>query len=180
VDGAAQVSEGKFTLTFGGGPSAGAFFLVTSANRDDGPWTYTTEAGKTLSDTWNTAHLDGHYDLTAHGPNGFLRTFKGEGKEAGPEVTARHLKAGGDIELTMTNAGTSDCRLTVTNAYGGAKETFKVRAGARVVRKVSLRAGKSWYDLSVTSDTDDTWSRRLAGHVETGAPGVSDPATLTA
>ncbi|GAA2635370.1 phosphocholine-specific phospholipase C [Streptomyces axinellae] len=179
VDGTVDAGAGKFTLTFSGGPSAGAFFLVSSANRGDGPWTYSTEAGKKLSDTWNTAYSDGHYDLTAHGPNGFLRTFKGRGKAAGPEVTARHLKAGGDIELTMTNAGTSDCRLTVTNAYGGAKETYTVRACARVVRKLNLRAGKHWYDLSVTSDSDDAWSRRLAGHVETGAPGVSDPATLT-
>jgi phospholipase C len=30
------------------------------------------------------------------------------------------------------------------------------------------------------SDRDDAFLRRLAGHVETGAPGVSDPGIITA
>ena len=46
------------------------------------------------------------YDLTVHGPNGFLRTFKGDGKTAGPEVTARHDATAGRLELTLTNPGT--------------------------------------------------------------------------
>ncbi|MGW5023055.1 phosphocholine-specific phospholipase C [Streptomyces cacaoi] len=179
VDGELAAEDGKFTLTFGGGDKAGAFFLVTSANRTDGPWSYTTEAGKQLSDTWNTAYSDGAYDLTVHGPNGLLGTFRGPGGTAGPEVALRHLGSSGDVELTMTNPGTEDCHLTVANAYGGAEETHTVRAGARVVRTVRLRETKRWYDLSVTTDTDDSWLRRFAGHVETGAPGITDPATRT-
>jgi phospholipase C len=179
VDGTAGPAKGKFTLTFSGGEAAGACFLVTSANRTDGPWTYTAEAGKELSDTWNTAWSDGVYDLSVHGPNGFLRVFKGPGGAPGPEVTARHVRASGDVELTMTNHGDADCRLTVTNAYGGSKETYTVRAGGRTVQTVSLRSSRRWYDLSVSSDTDQSWLRRFAGHVETGTPGVSDPATLT-
>ncbi|QPP07839.1 phospholipase C, phosphocholine-specific [Streptomyces bathyalis] len=179
VDGAAGSGEGTFTLTFSGGEAAGACFLVTSANRTDGPWTYTAEAGKELADTWNTVHSGGTYDLSVHGPNGFLRVFKGPGATRGPEVTGRHLPASGDVELTMTNRGDADCHLTLTNAYTGSKETFTVRAGGRKVHRVNLRASKRWYDLSVSSETDDSWRRRLAGHVETGAPGVSDPATMT-
>ncbi len=179
VDGAARTSDGRFTLTFSGGKSAGAFFLVTSANRGDGPWTYTTEAGKELSDTWNSAYSGGSYDLTAHGPNGFLRTFKGPNKQAGCEVTARHLAKSGDIELTLTNAADTDRTLTVSNAYGGAERTHTVRPGAEVVTTVRLRKSERWYDLEVTCEADPGWKRRLAGHVETGEPGVSDPATLT-
>lgn len=44
---------------------------------------------------------------------------------------------------------------------------------------VDLRAGKRWYDLTVVSDTDATFLRRFAGHVENGLPGVSDPAIIT-
>lgn len=179
VDGAADPAAGKFTLTFGAGDAAGGCFHVRSANRTDGPWTYTTEAGKKISDTWNTAYSKGTYDLSVFGPNGFLRTFQGPGKTAGPEVTARHDKATGNLKLTLRNAGGADCNLTVTNAYGGAKETFKVRAGGTVEHTVDLRASKRWYDLSVVSDTDRTFLRRLAGHVETGAAGVSDPAIIT-
>ncbi|MEV5942010.1 phosphocholine-specific phospholipase C [Streptomyces sp. NPDC051994] len=182
VDGTANVSTGKFTLTFGSGASSGAQFLVTSANRTDGPWTYTTEAGKTLSDTWNTAYSSGVTNLSVFGPNGFLRTFTGPGKTAGPEVTARHNAATGNLDLTMTNAGKTAVHLKVANAsaYGGAAHTFTVAAGATVRHTVNLRAGKRWYDVSVTSGADTTFLRRFAGHVETGATGVSDPALITA
>ncbi|MFI7091425.1 phosphocholine-specific phospholipase C [Streptomyces lydicus] len=179
VDGAGTASTGRFKLTFSAGAKAGACFTVTAGNRTDGPWTYTTGAGKTLSDTWNTAYSKGVYDLTVFGPNGFLRTFKGDGKKTGPEVTARHDATAGRVELTLTNPTGTDCHLTVTQAYGGAHETFTVRAGATVKHAFDLRASKRWYDLSVTSDTDKTFLRRFAGHVENGRPGVSDPAIIT-
>ncbi|MGW7488298.1 phosphocholine-specific phospholipase C [Streptomyces sp. NPDC054786] len=179
VDGSVTPSTGRYTLTFSGGDKAGACFTVTAGNRTDGPWTYTTEAGKTISDTWNTSYSKGTYDLSVFGPNGFLRSFKGDGKKAGPEVTARHDASAGRIELTLTNQGSTDCHLTVTHAYGGAHETFTVRAGATVKKPVDLRASKRWYDLSVTSDADSTFLRRFAGHVENGEAGVSDPAIIT-
>lgn len=179
VDGALNPATGRFTLTFGSGASAGAQFLVTSANRTDGPWTYTTSAGKQLSDTWNTVYSNGVYDLSVYGPNGFVRTFKGPGKTAGPEVTARHIASTGSVELTMKNTGRTSCRLTLTQAYGGRKQTFTVRPGKRVVHTVDLCGSKRWYDLSVVSDTDAAFLRRFAGHVENGRPGVSDPAIIT-
>ncbi|MFI9237306.1 phosphocholine-specific phospholipase C [Streptomyces sp. NPDC053079] len=180
VDGVATPSTGRFTLTFSAGEAAGACFHVTSGNRTDGPWTYTAEAGKKLSDTWNSAYSKGSYDLSVFGPNGFLRTFRGPGSAAGPEVTARHVAGGGgSLELIMTNAGASECRLTVTDAYSGGSRTFTVRAGGRVVHTVDLRPSKRWYDLSVASGSDGTFLRRFAGHVENGEPGVSDPAIAT-
>ncbi|CAL9611384.1 phosphocholine-specific phospholipase C [Streptomyces sp. enrichment culture] len=177
VDGALDAAAGKFTLTFASGPQAGAAFWVTAGNRTDGPWTYTTEAGKSLSDTWNTVYSRGVYDLTVHGPNGFLRVFRGPGKAAGPEVTARH--AGDGIELTFTHKGSGTARLKVTDGYGSAPRTVTVRAGATVKLPVDLTASRRWYDLTVTSDTAPSYLRRFAGHVENGTPGVSDPAIIT-
>ncbi|MFD5733145.1 phosphocholine-specific phospholipase C [Streptomyces sioyaensis] len=179
VDGSGTPSTGRYTLTFQSGDKAGACFTVTAGNRTDGPWTYTTEAGKKISDTWNTSYSKGGYDLSVYGPNGFLRTFKGDGKKTGPEVTARHDATAGRLVLTLTNHGSTDCHLTVANAYGGASETYPVRAGATVTKPLDLRASKRWYDLSVTSDSDKTFLRRFAGHVENGEPGVSDPAIIT-
>ncbi|WP_181795059.1 phosphocholine-specific phospholipase C [Streptomyces sp. WELS2] len=174
VDGSADTATGKYTLTFASGAGAGAAFLVTSDSRTDGPWTYTTEAGKTLSDTWNSVYSGGNYDLTVHGPNGFLRVFKGRNKVAGPEVTARHT--GDDIELTFTNKGSGTALLKVADGYGGSPLTVTVRPGATVRQTVSLAASKRWYDLTVTSDADPAFRRGFAGHVENGQPGVSDPA----
>ncbi len=101
VDASVDTAAGTLTLTFASGPRPGAAFHVTSGNRTDGPWTYTTEAGRTLQDTWNSAYSAGSYDLTVHGPNGFVRVFKGSNSTAGCEVTARHR--GDDIELTFTH-----------------------------------------------------------------------------
>jgi phospholipase C len=44
---------------------------------------------------------------------------------------------------------------------------------------VELRSSSNWYDVSVVSDSDTTFLRRIAGHVETGAIGVSDPGIIT-
>ncbi|MGP4049817.1 phosphocholine-specific phospholipase C [Streptomyces sp. 2A115] len=178
TDGTADPAAGTFSLTFASGKKAGASFYVTSGNRTDGPWTYTTGAGRTVSDTWNSAYSNGSHDLTVHGPNGFLRVFKGPGKAAGPEVTARHV--GDDVQLTFTNKGSGTVNLKLTNGYGGRTESFRVRPGATVKHTVGLRASRRWYDLTVVSDGDSSFLRRFAGHVENGRPGVSDPAIATA
>ncbi|MDN3252833.1 phosphocholine-specific phospholipase C [Streptomyces sp. MA25(2023)] len=177
VDGAVDAAAGKFTLTFASGPRAGAAFLVTSGNRADGPWTYTTEAGKTIADTWNSVYSGGSYDLTVHGPNGFLRAFRGADRATGAEVTARHT--GDDLRLTFTNAGSGTARLRVADAYGGRSRTVTVRPGATVHHTVDLARSRRWYDVTVTSESDPAFLRRLAGHVENGRPGVSDPAIVT-
>lgn len=178
VDGSADTATGRFTLTFGSGARAGAAFLVTSGNRTDGPWTYTTAAGATVSDTWNSAYSGGSYDLTVHGPNGFLRVFKGANRTAGPEVTARHT--GCDVELTLVNKGAATATLRLTNGYGGPSRVLRVRAGETVKHTVDLAASRCWYDLTVTVDGQAGFLRRFAGHVENGRPGVSDPALITA
>ncbi|MFG2638327.1 phosphocholine-specific phospholipase C [Streptomyces sp. NPDC048362] len=177
VDGSADTGAGKFTLGFASGAQAGAVFLVTSNNRTDGPWTYTTEAGKSLTDTWNSAYSGGSYDLAVHGPNGFLRLFKGRNKVAGPEVTARY--AGERVELTFTNKASGTLRLKVADGYGGGAVTVDVRSGATVRKTFDLTASRRWYDLTVTCDTDPAFLRGFAGHVENGLPGVSDPAIAT-
>ncbi|MEV4424359.1 phosphocholine-specific phospholipase C [Streptomyces sp. NPDC049602] len=178
VDGAADVTAGTYRLTFSGGPQAGAQFYVTSANRTDAPWTYTSEANKSIADTWNTKYSKGLTDLTVHGPNGFLRRFRSPGKTAVPEVTARHDATTGDLALTFTNAGTT-ATVTVTNAYGGTPTTLSVPKGATVTHTVPLSASARWYDVTVTSSASTDYLRRLAGHVETGAAGTTDPGILT-
>ncbi|MFE0102022.1 phosphocholine-specific phospholipase C [Streptomyces sp. NPDC059009] len=179
VDAALSPSSGKLELTFRSGESAGACFHVRSGNRTDGPWTYTTQGGGAVSDTWSPEYSKDAHDLWVYGPNGFLRVFKNSAKTAGPEVEARHEKATGNLRLTLTNAGSAEVNLTVSNAYGGTKETFKVKPGATVHHTVDLRTSKRWYDVSVVSDADKGFLRRLAGRVETGRAGVSDPALIT-
>ncbi|WP_327319238.1 phosphocholine-specific phospholipase C [Streptomyces sp. NBC_01235] len=177
VDGSVDPTAGTLTLTFASGAQAGAAFLVTSGNRTDGPWSYTTGAGANVSDTWNSAYSAGSHDLTVHGPNGFLRVFKQAGKASGAEVVARHV--GDSVELTFTHRGYGTVELKVADGYGGRTTTVKLRPGVVVKRTVDLRASRRWYDLTVTSSADPAFLRRFAGHVENGHPGVSDPAIIT-
>ncbi|MER5711997.1 phospholipase C, phosphocholine-specific [Streptomyces sp. NPDC002122] len=179
VDGAADTAAGTFRLTFSGGPAAGAQFYVTSANRTDAPWTYTTEANKSLSDTWNTKYSKTLTDLTVHGPNGFLRHFRSPGKTVVPEVTARHNATTGNLDLTLTNATAAAVTLTITNTYAGTPQTVTIPKGGTATHTVSLSASARWYDVTVTTPSQTDYLRRLAGHVETGAPSTTDPGILT-
>ncbi|HVW41186.1 MAG TPA: phospholipase C, phosphocholine-specific [Amycolatopsis sp.] len=164
----ATVEQDKLTVAFANSGGAGATFHVTS--RSGGPWTYTVEAGRNLS---GTLPAGGAYDYTAHGPNGFFRRFAGTAR--GPEVTARHDRRGA-VLLVLANNGTGTVRLTVGNAYGRSRPaTYVLGPGGRTTASVSTQDGHNWYDISVTSEGDKTFLRRLAGHVETGQPSTSEP-----
>ncbi|MEU6402483.1 phosphocholine-specific phospholipase C [Streptomyces sp. NPDC046985] len=172
--------SGRMQFTFAGLGAAGAAFHVTSATRTDGPWPYTVEAGKSLTDSW--ALPGARYDFSVYGPNGFLRRQAGANSAVGPEVTARHDNAAGQVTLTFANAGSTAVTFTATDAYAPTQHyTYTVQPGAsRVVKGWGVAAGNHWYDVTVTSSTDSAFLRRFAGHVETGAPSTSDPATATA
>ncbi|MGW3045570.1 phosphocholine-specific phospholipase C [Kitasatospora sp. NPDC001159] len=174
-------ADGHLQIDFASNGKAGAHFYVTSATQPDGPWTYTVEAGRQLSDTWSLPPGgQGVHDFTVHGPNGFLRQFKGRIDNAGLQVSARHHGKSGHVELDLTNDTPTPVRLTVTNAYATEQPTvYQLRPGATVTHTAHLQHSHGWYDISVVSDHDNGFLRRLAGHVETGRPSTSDPATGT-
>jgi len=162
----------ELNLTFVNQGRAGATFSVVSPGGE--PRTYTAGAGCSLA---ATLPVSGGYDYTAHGPNGFVRQFRGGA--AGPEVSARPEGRSGNLSLVLTNNGTTSVRLTLTDAYARRSTTRVLRPGARVVEVVDTRRSGNWYDVSIVSDRDPRFLRRLAGHVETGRPSTSDPNTLT-
>lgn len=82
-----------------------------------------------MSDAWNSAYSGGAHDLTVHGPNGFLRTFRSPGSTVGPEVTARHNDGSGNLDLTLTNPGDTEVRLTLSNADAYGERSSRSRSG---------------------------------------------------
>jgi phospholipase C len=177
-----QPAGGRMQFTFRNLGAAGAAFLVTSAVRSDGPWPYTVEAGKTLTDTWAMPAAADRYDFSVYGPNGFLRRMAGTAGSVGPEVTARHDASTGQATLVFSNPGPAAVTFTATDAYAPADHyTYTVQAGvSRSVPGWGVSSANHWYDVTVTSSTDAAYVRRFAAHVETGAPSTSDPATATA
>ncbi|WP_131738022.1 phosphocholine-specific phospholipase C [Actinomadura roseirufa] len=165
----AKAGRGKFTIEFGTGNNTGICYTVTSTTQQGGPWSYTVHDRKKLTESWD---VSGAYDFTVSGPNGFLRTFAGNG--VGPEVSVRHH--GGALQLILTNNGRSAHRVTVKDAYRDHSTTYTIRPGDQAVHTAGLGRANSWYDLTVTSVNDETFVRRVAGHVETGRPSTTDPA----
>jgi phospholipase C len=176
----ATVGTGRqVELSFVNSGKAGAAFIVYSNARSDGPWYYTVEAGKRIDrETWNWSGT--RYHLSVTGPNGFLRELGG-GLAAGgprPEVQASYELAGANLQLLLSNTGGSaPCTFTVLdNAYGAAASTWVVAAGQQQTVQCLLAASFGWYDYSIGCDSDPQFLRRLAGHVDNGTPGRTDPA----
>jgi phospholipase C len=151
---------------------------VLSGNTADLPRSYTVEAGKSLFDSWPAAQ--GLYDLSAFGPNGFLRTFRGSVSptaETNLRVESRYDVDDDTVVLTITNLGKDRARVTVSNAYGNDHAvTGLLRPGQSDRQRWDLKKSFGWYDLAVVTDADPGFLRRLAGHLENGRDSVSDPA----
>ncbi|WP_267116425.1 phospholipase domain-containing protein, partial [Xanthomonas sacchari] len=146
-----------------------------------GPWFYTLAAGSELQDArpWRGAAADAGYALRVHGPNGFLREFHGDGiGDAGLQAEADYDAAAQCLLLTLVNAGEQPCALRVRDGYrgDGVEQAITLAASDRTVLRLPLQAQHHWYDLTIDSVTLPQWRRRLAGHIETGRPSMSDPA----
>jgi len=178
AEGTADVAHAAFRIDFTNTGDAGACFQVLSGNSADLPRNYTVEAGKSLFDSWTTTQ--GTYDLSAFGPNGFLRTFRGSVSPAAKtslRVESRYDRDDDTVILTITNLGKVASRVTVANAYGDDHAiTRLLRPGHSDRQRWHLKKSFGWYDLSVVADTDSGFLRRLAGHLENGRDSVSDPA----
>ncbi|WP_432383327.1 phosphocholine-specific phospholipase C [Duganella sp. P38] len=168
------VDAQRFALSFDNSGRAGAAFIVYSSQRTDGPWYYTVEAGRRIDhEAWRWPGET--YDLTVHGPNGFLRQFAGRLAGAAPALETRYDQ--GNLVLLLSNRdGRAPCRFTVTdNAYGAAVASHTVAAGHVAAIACDLARSYGWYDYSIASDADPQWLRRVAGHVETGRASRTDP-----
>ncbi|MEI9983168.1 MAG: phospholipase domain-containing protein [Aliidongia sp.] len=117
------------------------------------------------------------YDLTVIGPNGFFRRFAGGLATSSANLTVRCVEGGllGGVTMIVTNLGKAAATLTIRDNYTGIARQERVAAGATVETAVILLASFEWYDVTITTSSDPSFLRHYAGHVETGADGVSDP-----
>lgn len=178
------VSTEGVTLDFINTGDMGAVFIVFAANSTIAPRSYTVEAGKRLRDQFALTATQA-YDFVVHGPNGFLRRFTGKytptqwwgNGQPEPEAGIGYDVANGNVQLTLKNAGSAKCTFTVVNAYDTSHIVSKqVKGGDDERVYLDLRGSFGWYDLTLTVDTDSTFKRRFAGHVETGRVSMTDPA----
>jgi phospholipase C len=144
------------------------------------PRRYTVEAGKSLTDRWDTGADAGLYDLWILGPGGFHRHFTGsaahEQHALPPELELRYEPARLAVELVARNSSGHRGLLSINDAHEshGCLELELPRDG-RVKEHFPLRKSARWYDLTITAPALPGWSQRFAGRLETGRHGFSDP-----
>jgi phospholipase C len=179
VWGEIDLSQAVVNIHFKNSGQVAAVFQVRSRLSNAGPWTYTVGAQAELSDAWTSPAIDLQaYELSVHGPNGFLRTFKGG--IAGNDETNLDVTSAYDIErcgiaLRIRNRGASPCPVRILNGYG--KETTAHSLGAEEILEKywPLDSTFGWYDLAVEVESNRAFRQHLAGHVETGKDSMSDP-----
>nr|WP_206323522.1 phospholipase C, phosphocholine-specific [Streptomyces sp. HNM0574] len=123
---------------------------------------------------------DGVHRFTVTGPNGFRREFAGsaDGAAAGLKVGTYIDGDRREIHLTVVNTGARACTLScVPQAYaeGRDAETRRLRVDAGSTRTIAhaTRGAHGWYDLLLTVEGDDSFRRRLMGHIENGEESVT-------
>ena len=169
------------SLAFVNQGTAGAVFAAYPSGGAAGPWFYTVAAGETLIGDLPGLPMDAAYSVEVHGPNGFLRGFAGNGA-SDPRLSAGvDYSPGGDTLLVkLANLGATATKITLTSlAYrDGHADTYTLAAGATRTLRYPVAAADHWYDIAL-STPGTSWTRRFAGHVETGRPSKSDPAIRT-
>lgn len=184
---AARVEPARRTvrLEFVNNGRAGAVFHVYDRRAlTRVPRRYAVEAQKELADAFVLAEGDARYDLWVLGPNGFHRHFVGDLTALGgdrhgclPEVQASYEAREGSVTLRLSNAGRAPCTFAIASeAYAYAPVRVQVAGHAEARHTFSLDDSGHWYDFSLRVPECAGFFRRLAGRVETGRHGISDPA----
>jgi phospholipase C len=159
-------TAGAITVDLVNGGTLGAHLQARLLTPAQAPHSYTVGAGAELRASWP---VSGTYDIHLHGPNGFFRRFAGDTNANQVHVTLER------------DPGTQRVHVEVTAPRGTQVVVHDAHAGPVDVDPNSLRGtldtttSAGWYDLTV-SVPGTSWLRTFAGHLETGAPSLSDPA----
>jgi phospholipase C len=175
-----------------GKDAAGSPFIIYAPGKyqqeDVRVWNYAVSAGDKLTDKWQLDDFgDKNYHLAIYGPNGFFREYAGNQADPKVEVVCeyeldKNRKPTGNLELRIKNLDTEKAHSIeiIDNAYKAKSITKTVaKAGAngsQSVINISLEKSYSWYDRTLKISGAAAFSKRFAGHVETGKESQSDPA----
>ena len=172
---AAFLRDGGLSLTFANVGDAGVVLHLYQEGGGE-PRFYTI--GKLGHLTDHVPLAPGPHAFAMHGPNGFLRSYRGEMRDAfAPAANGFFLPKDGKFRIGLHNEGSAPVNLEVrSRAYIEAPpRRFRLAPGGSAMDDWDLRASHNWYDFVVTCPEAPSFRRRLAGHCEDGKPSVSDP-----
>ena len=165
-------SNAVLTLNFVNQGPVGVVFGVQDEVNFPGWRYFTVAANSRLSETW-PIQADQPHALVVRGPNGFQRDYRGKAGSAGVEAVTLWREDGTAGILQLRNRGNTPVTMALYCVHSGERREIAVAADATVKVPITL-ADHRWYDLLLTSANGVRL--RLAGHVETGQPSVSEPA----
>jgi len=143
-------------------------------------WAFAVKAGDKLRYDWPLNHFEnGQYHLQAHGPNGFLREFRGNGQDPELEIQCGYQlldKQAGQVVVKVKNLGKKPLELRLEDqAYRNPTVTKSLGAGKTLSLGMDTRNSYGWYDCSLVVEGHRHFGRRFAGRVEFGQHSKSDP-----
>ena len=193
------VDKHELRLSIANTGQAGACFSVfdyaSQAEAGGGaPRKYTVEAGKNLNDTWAVAGRA--FNLSAFGPNGFVRSYTGDGSPGGSaSVDMIEHTHNDSISFFLGLRGSSgreeeSCSAVsfdITDESYGAGGPWVLVADHHApmhVHTMSTASSGNWYDLTVAARSlckgkQLEFVRRFMGRMETGKHTITDPAMAT-
>jgi phospholipase C len=134
---------------------------------------FTVVSGKDKTYTWTATLLNKFgYAFSIYGPDGFVRSFAGAVVPAStttgqiPRVAATPSTGRArSLRLTLANDGTTAVAYTLTgNDYVGT--TQRVTVGAHGSKNVTWPVdADGYYDVNITANTSDGFTRRYAGRI---------------
>jgi phospholipase C len=172
---ATHTGDGGLELTMANAGAAGVPLVLYPAGPGE-PRFYAIGQDGRLSDLIPLG--SGPYQFAIHGPNGFLRGFRGEfGGKLRPEASAEFVARERKLRIALRNEGASPLTVEVTPvAYLEAPPRLhRLAPGAAETDDWLLKDSANWYDFVVTCAEAPSFQRRFAGHGEDGRPSVSDP-----
>ena len=173
-----DVSAGEVKVRFGNAGKAAAVYQVRAGNWQEGPWTYTVSPGARVVENFAVRTKGGSkYDLSVYGPNGYFRLFQGSVESLDKANLSIDTSCESDQGLTLEirNKSRETAHVRIFDAYGKRTIVRAIAPEQNLIWHWSLEDSYGWYDLTVQVESDPSFKRQLAGHLETGKDSMSDP-----
>lgn len=187
----AEMTASKIKLRFNAGKNifrdkalGSPFNVYSGSSYKDGVsyWPFATSAGNQVDFEWNLGDFKDHYDLRVYGPNGFLRTFKGDQSSTALTVTCEYEldRKGiptGNINLRIKNTDPNKTQPVIVSAqiYQHLQEKISLKPNQEKIISINGKKSFNWYEVKVLLADDPNFERGFAGRVETGTSSMTDP-----
>ncbi|WKE65008.1 phospholipase C, phosphocholine-specific [Gallaecimonas kandeliae] len=170
MEASAWARNGKLALSIDNRSNVAVALGLYDNQAAKAPRHYTAAAHSRLDDKLDAGQS---YQLSLHGPNGYLRHFAGSGDDPLVVTLSRGTTAN-LVMLTLRNVSGAPQQCRITDGYSKEVHQCHLAPGQQKSLSWHIADQAHWYDLTLTQP-EGPYRRRWCGHQETGKPSFSDP-----